>query len=142
MQFPLDPGVKQPWNQSQYVTISNFNVSSQKKWKMMEVGRIFYSNWTWTLKKCRIRKIEFLQNKEKGRLRIYLGAIFNIKFWYFGQKKTKMTGAGMVLASAVKWAEMAANDENGRNLKKFFAPVWPYYMAIWYLKCNFLSDLP
>ena len=36
----------------------------------------------------------------------------------------------MVLASAVKWAEMAANDENGRNLKKFFAPVWPYYMAI------------
>ena len=41
-----------------------------------------------------------------------------------------MTGAGMVLASAVKWAEMAADYENGQNLKKFFAPVWPYYMAI------------
>ena len=41
-----------------------------------------------------------------------------------------MTGAGMVLASAVKWAEMAADYENGLNLKNFFAPVWPYYMAI------------
>ena len=47
----------------------------------------------------------------------------------------------MVLASAVKWAEMAANYENSRNLKKIFAPVWPYYVAIWYLKFNFLSDL-
>ena len=36
----------------------------------------------------------------------------------------------MVLASAVKWAEMAADYENGRNLKKFFAPVRPYYVAI------------
>ena len=48
----------------------------------------------------------------------------------------------MVLASAVKWAEMAADYENGQNLKKIFASVRPYYVAIWYLKCNFLSDLP
>ena len=41
-----------------------------------------------------------------------------------------MTGAGMVLASAVKWAEMAADYENSRNLKKFllqFGPImWPF----------------
>ena len=36
----------------------------------------------------------------------------------------------MVLASAVKWAEMAADYENSRNLKKIFAPVQPYYVAI------------
>ena len=36
----------------------------------------------------------------------------------------------MLLPSAVKWAEMAADYEKGRNLKKIFAPVWPYYMAI------------
>ena len=36
----------------------------------------------------------------------------------------------MVLASAVKWAEMAADYENGPNLKIFFAPIWPCYVAI------------
>ena len=29
----------------------------------------------------------------------------------------------MVLALAVKWAEMAADYENGQNSKNFFAPV-------------------
>ena len=36
----------------------------------------------------------------------------------------------MVLASAVKWAEMAADYENSRNSKKIFAQVWAHHMAI------------
>ena len=36
----------------------------------------------------------------------------------------------MVLASAVKWAEMAADYENGQNSKNFFAPVWAHHVAI------------
>ena len=42
----------------------------------------------------------------------------------------KKEEAGMVLASAIKWAEMAADYESGGNLKKIFAPVQPYYVAI------------
>ena len=60
---------------------------------------------------------------EKQRSRKNLGSAFDIKFSYFGQKRSKKRGAGMVLASAVKWAEMAADYENGRNSKKFFAPL-------------------
>ena len=67
---------------------------------------------------------------EKQRSRKNLGSAFDIKFSYFGQKRSKKRGAGMVLASAVKWAEMAADYENGRNSKKFFAPVWAHHMAI------------
>ena len=47
----------------------------------------------------------------------------------------------MVLASAVKWAEMAADYENGRNSKFFFAPVQAHHVAIWLLLCNIFSDL-
>ena len=36
----------------------------------------------------------------------------------------------MVLASAVKWAEMAADYEKGRNSKKKFTPVSVHHMAI------------
>ena len=36
----------------------------------------------------------------------------------------------MVLASAVKWAEMAADYENGQNSKKIFAPVRAHHVAI------------
>ena len=36
----------------------------------------------------------------------------------------------MVLASAVKWAEMAADYEKGRNSKIFFAQVLAHHMAI------------
>ena len=78
----------------------------------------------------------------KQRSRKNSWSAFDINFSYFVQKRSKKEGAGMVLASAVKWAEMAADYENGWNLKKIFAPAWPYYMAIWYLKYNFLSDLP
>ena len=41
-----------------------------------------------------------------------------------------MTGAGMVLASAVKWAEMAANYENDPNSKISFCVVKAHHMAI------------
>ena len=66
----------------------------------------------------------------KVRSRKNLGSAFDIRFSYFGQKRSKKRGAGMVLASAVKWAEMAADYENGRNSKKFFASIHPYHMAI------------
>ena len=48
----------------------------------------------------------------------------------------------MVLASAVKWAEMPADYEKGRNSKKFFAQVRAHHVAIWLLLCNIFSDLP
>ena len=67
---------------------------------------------------------------EKQRSRKNFGGAFDIKFSYFGQKRSKKRGAGMVLASAVKWAEMAADYENGRNSNKIFAPVWAHHMAI------------
>ena len=47
----------------------------------------------------------------------------------------------MVLASAVKWAEMAADYENGRNSKNFFASVRAHHVTIWLLLCNIFSDL-
>ena len=48
----------------------------------------------------------------------------------------------MVLASAVKWAEMPADYEKGRNSKIFFAPVRAHHVAIWLLLCNIFSELP
>ena len=60
---------------------------------------------------------------EKQPSRKNLRSAFDIKFSYFGQKRSKKEGADMVLASAVKWAEMAADYENDPNSKKFFCPV-------------------
>ena len=34
-----------------------------------------------------------------------------------------------LLGSAVKWAEMAAEHENGRNSKFFFSPAHGHYVA-------------
>ena len=48
----------------------------------------------------------------------------------------------MVLALAVKLADMAADYESGRNSKKFFAPVRAHHVASWLLLCNIFSDLP
>ena len=59
-----------------------------------------------------------------------LGSAFDINFSYFGQKRSKKEGAGMVLASAVKWAKMAADYENGRNSKICFAPLRAHHVAI------------
>ena len=67
---------------------------------------------------------------EKQRSRKNLGSAFDIKFSYFGQKRSKKRGAGMVLPSAIEWAEMAADYENGRNSKIFFAQVLAHHMAI------------
>ena len=66
---------------------------------------------------------------EKQRSRKNLGSAFDIKFSYFGQKRSKKRGAGMVLASAVKWAEMAADPENGRNSKIFFSLAYGHHVA-------------
>ena len=38
------------------------------------------------------------------------------------KKISKKQRAGILLASAIKWAEMAADPENGRNSKILFSP--------------------
>ena len=45
------------------------------------------------------------------------------------KKNSKKRGAGMILAPAVKWAEMAADHENGGNSKTFFFPALGHYVA-------------
>ena len=74
--------------------------------------------------------MEFSQNTAKGYSRINSYGVVYGNFSYFGQKRSKKEGAGMVLASAVKWAEMAADYESARNSKIFFAPVWAHHVAI------------
>ena len=59
------------------------------------------------------------------------------------QKKfEKNWGADGLFGSAVKWAEMAAEHENGRNSKKFFSPAHDHYVASWLPTSKFLSDQP
>ena len=66
---------------------------------------------------------------EKQRSRKNLGSAFDIKFSYFGQKRSKKRGAGMVLPSAVKRAEMPADHENGQNSKISFSQNHGHYVA-------------
>ena len=44
------------------------------------------------------------------------------------KKNSKKQRAGMLLASALKWAEMAADPENGRNSKKFFSLAYGHHV--------------
>ena len=67
---------------------------------------------------------------EKGGAEFYISSTLHIVLNDSTKKNSKKQSAGILLASAVKWAEMAADYENGRNLKIFFAPVQPYYVAI------------
>ena len=46
----------------------------------------------------------------------------------------------MVLASAVKWAEIAADPENGQNSKKNFSLAHGHHVASWLPTSKFLSD--
>ena len=45
------------------------------------------------------------------------------------EKISKKQSAGILLASAVKWAEMAADPENGQNSKKKFSPAHGHHVA-------------
>ena len=45
------------------------------------------------------------------------------------KKNPKKLGAQGLFASAVNWAEMAADHENGQNPKKKFSPYQGHYVA-------------
>ena len=45
------------------------------------------------------------------------------------KKFPEKQSAHRLLGSAVKWAEMAADHENGRNSKKNFSPAHGYHVA-------------
>jgi hypothetical protein len=45
------------------------------------------------------------------------------------KKNQKKWGADGLFRSAAKWAEMAADHENGRNPKIFFSPHQGHYVA-------------
>ena len=45
------------------------------------------------------------------------------------KKNQKKWGADGLFRSAVKWAEMAAEHENGRNSKIFFSPAHGHHVA-------------
>ena len=67
---------------------------------------------------------------EKGGAEFYISSTLHIVLNDSTKKTSKKQSAGILLASAVKWAEMAVDYENSRNSKKFFAPVWAHHMAI------------
>ena len=45
------------------------------------------------------------------------------------KKNSKQQQAGILLASAVKWAEIAADPENGQNSKNFFSLAHGHHVA-------------
>ena len=67
---------------------------------------------------------------EKGGAEFYICFTLYIVLNDNTKKNSKKQPAGILLASAVKWAEMAADYENGRNSKIFFAPVQAHHLAI------------
>ena len=58
---------------------------------------------------------------EKGGAEFYICFTLYIVINVSTKKNSKKQRAGILLASAVKWAEIAADHENGRNSKKFFS---------------------
>ena len=57
---------------------------------------------------------------EKGGAEFYISSTLHIVLNDSAKKNSKKQPAGILLASAVKWAAMAANPENGKNSKFFF----------------------
>ena len=51
---------------------------------------------------------------EKGGAEFYISSTLHIVLNDSTKKNSKKQAAGILLASAVKWAEMAADPENGR----------------------------
>ena len=67
---------------------------------------------------------------EKGGAEFYICFTLYIVLNDYTKTISKKQPAGILLASAVKWAEMAPDYENGRNSKKFFAPLLAHHVAI------------
>ena len=57
---------------------------------------------------------------EKGGAEFYISSTLHIVLNDSAKKNSKKQPAGILLALAVKWAAMATDPENGRNLKIFF----------------------
>ena len=66
---------------------------------------------------------------EKGGAEFYICFTLYIVINVSTKKNSKKQRAGILLASAVKWAEMAADPENGRNSKKNFSPAHGHHVA-------------
>ena len=66
---------------------------------------------------------------EKGGAKFYISSTLHIVLNDSTKKNSKKQPAGILLASAVKWAEMAADPENGQNSKKFFSLAHGHHVA-------------
>ena len=66
---------------------------------------------------------------EKGGAEFYICFTLYIVVNVSTKKNSKKQRASILLASAVKWAEIAADPENGRNSKKFFSLAHGHHVA-------------
>ena len=66
---------------------------------------------------------------EKGGAEFYISSTLHIVLNDNIKKNSKKQPAGILMASAVKWAEMAADPENGQNSKYFFSLVHGHHVA-------------
>ena len=74
-------------------------------------------------------KTEFFKNTENGNPGFHICITLYIVLKIQPKKILKNWGAGTFLGSAVKWAEMAADHENGQNSKKNFSPAHGHHVA-------------
>ena len=66
---------------------------------------------------------------EKGGAEFYICFTLYIVIYVRTQKNLKKQRAGILLALAVKWAEIAADPENSRNSKKFHSLAHGHHVA-------------
>ena len=66
---------------------------------------------------------------EKGGAEFYICFTLYIVINVSTKKNSKKQRAGILLASAVKWAEIAADPENGRNSKKKISLAHGHHVA-------------
>ena len=76
-------------------------------------------------------KIEFWRNTEKGHLEFYLCISFHRVLNAKSKKIEKNGHADRLISLAVKWAEMAADHENGQNSKISFSQNHGHYVVSW-----------
>ena len=74
-------------------------------------------------------KTEFFKNTENGNPGFHICITLYIVLKIPPKKNQKKWGADRLLGSAVKWAEMAAELENGRNSKNFFSLAHGHHIA-------------
>ena len=75
------------------------------------------------------QKIGFLKNTEYRNPGFYICLTLYMALKIETKKVQKKRGADGLFRLAAKWAEMAADHENGRNPKIFFSPLQGHYVA-------------